>query len=110
MQIIDFTHIGNEQTKELEKHNKYAKNKAEEHFDEIALNYEAAYLRAGYLDPKMCQKYVTDIAMENIIPKHRAQILDFGCGTGLVGEYLKGSGFENVTGIDISSKMLEQAE
>jgi predicted TPR repeat methyltransferase len=68
-------------------------------------------LTAGYPDPKKVQEYVSHIATNQIIPKHRAQILDFGCGTGLVGKYLKeDGGFENITGIDASSKMLEQAD
>lgn len=68
-------------------------------------------MTAGYPDPKKVQEYVSHIATNQIIPKHRAQILDFGCGTGLVGKYLKeDGGFENITGIDASSKMLEQAD
>jgi predicted TPR repeat methyltransferase len=67
-------------------------------------------LTAGYPDPKKVQEFVSQIATSQIIPKHRAQILDFACGTGLVGKYLKeDGGFENIAGIDVSSKMLEQA-
>jgi SAM-dependent methyltransferase len=36
--------------------------------------------------------------------------MDFGCGTGLVGQNLKEAGFQNICGIDISPKMLEKAE
>lgn len=32
-----------------------------------------------------------------------------GCGTGLVGQYLKEKGFFNVTGVDASKGMLEKA-
>jgi len=68
-------------------------------------------LTAGYPDPKKVQEFVSQIATNQIIPKHRAEILDLGCGTGLVGKYLKEEGgFENIYGIDASSKMLQQAQ
>ena len=31
------------------------------------------------------------------------------CGTGLVGKYLKEAGYTNITGVDFSSKMLDEA-
>ena len=37
------------------------------------------------------------------------EILDLGCGTGLVGQHLNERGFENVSGVDVSGKMLEEA-
>ena len=74
----------------------------EAHYDEVAINYEQVYLRAGYPDPVKVQEHVSKIALNATIPKHRAQILDFGCGTGLVGQNLKQAGFENIAGIDIS--------
>jgi len=37
------------------------------------------------------------------------EVLDFGCGTGLVGQCLNQKGFRNVSGIDVSEKMLELA-
>ena len=37
------------------------------------------------------------------------RILDLGCGDGLVGEALKVRGFNNITGYDISSKMVSLA-
>jgi SAM-dependent methyltransferase len=38
------------------------------------------------------------------------EIIDFGCGTGLVGEALHEQGFVHVDGADISTGMLEQAD
>ena len=37
------------------------------------------------------------------------RILDLGCGDGLVGEALKARGFNNISGYDISSKMVSLA-
>ena len=33
-----------------------------------------------------------------------------GCGTGLVGQYLKEAGFQNIVGVDASTGMLEKAK
>ena len=38
-----------------------------------------------------------------------ASIIDVGCGTGLVGNYLSQAGFQHFDGIDISKEMLNQA-
>ncbi|XP_046864481.1 methyltransferase-like protein 27 isoform X1 [Xenia sp. Carnegie-2017] len=38
------------------------------------------------------------------------EILDLGCGTGLVGEHLYKLGYKNVDGIDISEEMLKLSE
>jgi len=40
---LDFTQIGAEQIKEFEKHNKYDKADVEQHYDNVALNYEGVY-------------------------------------------------------------------
>ena len=110
--VLDFSQIilDAECVKEMEKHNKYDPAQAAEHFDSVAEHYEGVYLRAGYPDPKKVQEYVSHIASKQIIPKHLAQIMDFGCGTGLVGQNLKEAGFQNIVGIDISPKMLEKAQ
>ena len=41
--------------------------------------------------------------------KSSVKILDFACGTGLIGKYLKEYGFSLIEGMDISPGMLEQA-
>ena len=37
------------------------------------------------------------------------RILDLGCGDGLVGQALKARGFNNISGYDISAKMVSLA-
>jgi len=93
----------------MEKFAKYDKAKVESHFDEVAENYEGAYLRAGYPDPQYCADYVTNFA-KNLGLSKDAPIVDFACGTGLVGQHLNEAGFTNITGFDVSSKMLQIAE
>ena len=59
----------------------------------------------GYVAPviagKLLLKYVKDTAVE---------ILDAGCGTGLVGTFLFENGCSNITGLDYSQEMLSQAK
>ena len=59
----------------------------------------------GYVAPviagKLLLKYVNDPAVE---------ILDAGCGTGLVGAFLSENGYSNITGLDYSPEMLSQAK
>ena len=38
------------------------------------------------------------------------KILDFGCGTGLVGKHLATHGFTNITGVDCSPSMMDIAK
>lgn len=38
-----------------------------------------------------------------------AEVLDMGCGTGLVGKYLTDKGFKKIVGIDASAGMLSKA-
>lgn len=48
-------------------------------------------------------------ALQHYVPADQP-VLDAGCGTGLVGEALAALGYSDLTGIDISQDMLEQAE
>ena len=45
----------------MDRFSKFDESKLEEHYDEVALNYDGVYLRAGYPDPdkvaQMCAKY-----------------------------------------------------
>ncbi len=59
----------------------------------------------GYVAPviagKLLLKYIKGPAVE---------ILDAGCGTGLVGAFLSENGCSNITGLDYSQEMLTQAK
>ena len=94
---------------EMEKYNKFPKSKLEQHYDEVAPNYEGIYLRAGYPDPAKCQSMVSKYLCEHD-SKEEIKIIDFACGSGLVGQALAEDGFHHITGVDISQKMLDIAE
>lgn len=101
--------FGSAQVAAMEAFNKFDKAKTQEHYDKVSTNYEAIYLRAGYPDPEKCADYVDLYTQTQDLGKGDVEILDLGCGTGLVGKHLADRGFSNVTGIDVSEKMLEQA-
>lgn len=75
----------------------------ERRYDEWAGEYDEDLEQWGWSGP--------DFAVE-IFSKYCAPedpVLDVGAGTGLVGASLKQKGFGDVTGIDLSAKMLETA-
>jgi len=61
---LDFNtnHFTKDHVREFERFNKFDKNRATQHFDNAALNYEGVYLRAGYPDPWKCAEQVEEIA------------------------------------------------
>lgn len=88
--------------------NKYKKEHAQKHFDHIASNYEGMYLRMGYPDPKYVANFANKFALKNGVNPASASVIDFGCGTGLVGQYMSEFGFKNIIGLDVSPQMLEE--
>jgi len=62
----------------------------------------------GYPDPKYVANYVAKFTKKNQCQPEDMKIIDFGCGTGLVGRYLHDSGFKQIVGLDISPSMLEE--
>ena len=70
-----------------------------------AESYDADLMRFGYRLPAvaagMCGRH---------FGKGASPILDAGCGTGLIGEFLHALEFDPIVGIDLSEEMLEIAE
>jgi SAM-dependent methyltransferase len=58
----------------------------------------------GYISPRVA---AAELAQR--LPQPDLEIIDFGCGTGLVGAALRVHGFVSIDGVDISTGMLEQA-
>ena len=104
---MDFTgELTEEHKKEMLKHSVYKKETIVEHYNELSENYEQVYLRAGWYDPLKCAELTTEMFGDEAPTAH---ILDMGCGTGLVGHYLKERGFKSIYGVDASQGMLEKA-
>ena len=81
-----------------------------DHYDSLAINYEELYLRVGYPDPTKVAEAIAEITKTNGWGPQHVKICDFACGTGLVGKNLSERGFTQITGIDVSPKMIEHAK
>lgn len=101
---------GKELTEEFKKkavqHGNFSQDNIAEHYNELASHYEEVYLTAGWHDPLKCAELTKEVLGDNV---ETAEILDMGCGTGLVGQYLKERGFKKIVGVDASKGMLDRA-
>ena len=74
-------------------------------YDDWSQDYDAHLLTEfGYISPDVAAGELAQNLQQRDI-----EIIDFGCGTGLVGQALGERGFVNIDGADISTGMLEQA-
>ena len=80
--------LGPSHVNEILKCNGFEAGEAQRHYDHVALNYEAIYLRLGYPDPKKVVEKVDRYVKRNGLSKDTVKILDVACGTGLIGKYL----------------------
>ena len=91
---------------EMQKHGNFSQDHIADHYNELSSHYEQVYLRAGWYDPLKC----AELAKECVGDAAEASVvLDMGCGTGLVGQYLVERGFKTVVGVDASAGMLDKA-
>jgi predicted TPR repeat methyltransferase len=88
-------------------HGNFKQENISEHYDELSNHYEDIYLMVGYHDPLKCAELAKEVFGDQAEDK---QIFDMGCGTGLVGQYLKERGFKHIVGVDASKGMLEKAK
>ncbi len=75
-------------------------------FDGYAERFEHHLISLGYRIPGLIRRHVEDFARETPI----GPVLDLGCGTGLAALALSDLAVGPFTGIDLSPRMLEQAE
>ena len=108
---LDFSQpLTREHFSEIERHSKFDKQDLENYYDSVALNYDGVYLTAGYPDPQKVAEFAARIANMRGMDIPNLKVLDFGCGTGLVGQNLHENGFRKISGIDASQGMLNQAK
>lgn len=74
-------------------------------YDRWADSYDAEMARAGYRHPSIGAALLARHA-----PRGTGPVLDAGCGTGLLGEWLGILGFAPVEGLDLSAGMLARAQ
>ncbi|MBD1203484.1 MAG: methyltransferase domain-containing protein [Rhodobacteraceae bacterium] len=73
-------------------------------YDGWAATYDAEMAKAGYRHPA-----VGLALLARHLPRGAGPVLDAGCGTGLLGDWLGIMGFAPVEGLDLSEGMLEVA-
>lgn len=74
-------------------------------YDDWSQSYDSHLLEDfGYISPRIVAQTLADRSRQRDV-----DIIDYGCGTGLVGEELSRQGFTTVDGVDISAGMLGQA-
>ncbi len=76
----------------------------EQTFDAFANSFENVLGRLKYCGPQLVQDYLATLTID----ASSLDVLDLGCGTGLVGEKLKPYAC-SLVGVDLSQAMLEQA-
>lgn len=74
-------------------------------YDTWAETYDADMAAAGYRHPAVCLGLLA-----RHLPKGEGPILDAGCGTGLIGDWLPILGWPHAEGLDISEGMIAVAE
>ncbi|MCO5160569.1 MAG: class I SAM-dependent methyltransferase [Mesorhizobium sp.] len=74
-------------------------------YDRWADTYDAEMAAAGYRHPSIALALLA-----RHLPRGATPVLDAGCGTGLVGEWLGIVGYPDIEGLDISAGMLERAK
>ncbi len=80
-------------------------DESEEIYDEWSADYDSDLaVEWGYIGPKIAVD-----GLESCYPRRECEIIDLGCGTGLVGGELQSRGYGVIDGLDVSSGMLEQA-
>eukprot|EP01024_Parvocaulis_polyphysoides_P061057 TRINITY_DN6723_c0_g3_i1.p1 TRINITY_DN6723_c0_g3~~TRINITY_DN6723_c0_g3_i1.p1 ORF type:complete len:283 (-),score=53.58 TRINITY_DN6723_c0_g3_i1:421-1269(-) len=82
------------------------KNEVEDLYDEWAETYESdSLIKLGFASPSVCAQEVL-----NVISGSGSRILDVGCGTGLLADFITEKGVQaSFIGMDMSTKMLDIA-
>jgi predicted TPR repeat methyltransferase len=83
----------------LEKFGEFKAENIDSHYDDLAGKYDEMLLAMGHVDPGLCASLVAKYCAVD------CKVIDFGCGTGMVGEELVGRGItkaDNIVGIDAS--------
>ena len=91
----------------LDPHQAYKLGTTEDHrrfYAEQALSYDQVFVeREGYVYPRQIAGCYAELACRDDVP-----IADLGCGTGLIGNHLKGRSLA-IDGFDLSTAMLSEA-
>ena len=89
--------------------------KIQEYYDRWAVAYDRDVSNEEYTGPKyiadLLETLKSDKGLKTIDASDRnIEVLDAGCGTGLVGTVLKQKGYQKIDGFDLSKRMVEKAK
>ena len=88
-------------------------SKLEQYYDKWAREYDTDVSNEDYSGPEFIADYLAKILeSDSRVDSNNqdAEIIDAGCGTGLVGIALAQKGFRKIDGFDLSHQMVEQAK
>ena len=82
------------------------------HYNHYSSKYDGMQEMSGFNDPfEIAKVTVEKLGQEGQpLANHEVKLMDFGCGTGLMGAELKKAGYTNIYGLDGSPQMLEIAD
>ncbi|NET60764.1 MAG: methyltransferase domain-containing protein [Symploca sp. SIO2E6] len=85
-----------------------------QYYDQWSNNYDQDVTNEAYCGPDYIAAYFDLLPKQNgnflNLRNPSIEILDSGCGTGLVGVALRRKGYHNIDGFDLSYGMVEQAD
>lgn len=84
-----------------------------EYYDKWSGAYDRDVSNEAYAGPEYIVNYFASLKSDKATVDsgdRNLEILDAGCGTGLVGIFLKQKGYRQVDGFDLSEKMVEKAQ
>lgn len=84
----------------------------EQYYEKWANTYDKDVSNEQYCGPEYITDFFAEVAKKEAFNKEHFElnILDAGCGTGLVGAVLQQKGYNTVDGCDLSDKMVEIAQ
>lgn len=91
----------------------YESERIENYYDTWSSYYNRDVFEEEYSAPRFIADYLVNLVKNHlgIDPKNQdLEILDAGCGTGLVGMALDLQGFQNIDGFDLSHQMAKEAK
>ena len=85
------------------------------HYDKYSSEYDNMQSMTGFNDPyeivkACCDQLTSADKLSDVLANKHAKVIDFGCGTGLLGQELARNGYDEVYGIDGSADMLKVAD
>ena len=77
------------------------------YYDDWAQHYDSTVSEEAYTGPQQMRWVVQDLVSRGLLsPERTLNIMDAGCGTGLVGRCLQGDGYRHIDGFDLSEEMI----